>query len=184
MSFEYKLIRSKRKTIAIQVKSNLELVVRAPFKLKQREIDKFVLEKESWINAHLTEMKKALESVPSPFTDEELNLAVIKAKQIIPEKTAYWANVMNVNYNKITIRKQTTRWGSCSSKGNLNFNALLSFCPDDVVNYIVIHELAHRLEMNHSKRFWHIVLSFCPNYKEYYSWLKKDGKELIKKLRK
>ena len=89
---------------------------------------------------------------------------------------------MGVNPNRITIRNQRTRWGSCSSKGNLNFNCLLSLVPERVMEYVVVHELAHLIEMNHSKRFWKIVEEIIPDYKEQKRWLKENGDGLIRKL--
>ena len=82
------------------------------------------------------------------------------------QKTAFWAARMKVTYGRITIRDQKTRWGSCSSEGNLNFNCRLLFVPDRIVDYVVIHELAHRRFMNHSKAFWKEVEKYMPDYKE------------------
>ena len=82
---------------------------------------------------------------------------------------------MGVKYGRITVRRQKTRWGSCSSKGNLNFNCLLMLCPDFVVDYVVVHELCHLKQMNHSERFWAEVERVLPQYKEARKWLKENG---------
>ena len=96
--------------------------------------------------------------------------------------TGYWAEKIGVSYGRISIRGQKTRWGSCSSKGNLNYNYLLILCPDDVIEYVVIHELCHRIYMNHSKRFWEKIEEFCPNYRQARKWLKQNGNSLIVRL--
>lgn len=85
---------------------------------------------------------------------------------------------MGVTYGRISIREQKTRWGSCSSKGNLNFNWRLIFAPEEVVDYIVVHELAHRKEMNHSRAFYDVVASVLPDYKVQEKWLKENGEKL------
>lgn len=88
-----------------------------------------------------------------------------KIKEKIGSRTAYFAQIMGVNYGMITIRNQKTRWGSCSSKGNLNFNYQLYYLPSELLDYVVVHELAHRRHMNHSKEFWQEVEKYCPMYK-------------------
>jgi len=98
---------------------------------------------------------------------------VKQAKKILPEL------VEEFGYsNKITIRGQKTRWGSCSSQGNLNFNWRLMMAPLDVIKYVVLHELTHLKHMNHSSRFWLAVRDACPEYVKYKSWLKKNGRLL------
>jgi len=87
-----------------------------------------------------------------------------------------------VTYGRITIRNQKTRWGSCSSKGNLNFNCLLMLAPPEVLDYVVVHELCHRMEMNHSKRFWSLVETVLPDYREQEKWLKGEGAVLLRRM--
>lgn len=94
-------------------------------------------------------------------------------------RVEYFAKVIGVTYGKITIRNQKTRWGSCSSKGNLNFNCLLMLAPSEVLDYVVVHELCHRKQMNHSKAFWLEVEKVLPNYKEVRKWLKEEGSQMI-----
>lgn len=105
-----------------------------------------------------------------------------KARNHLASLTEYWAEKIGVSYGRISIRGQKTRWGSCSSKGNLNYNYLLILCPDDVIEYVVIHELCHRIYMNHSKRFWEKIEEFCPNYRQARKWLKQNGNSLIARL--
>ena len=104
------------------------------------------------------------------------------AKQVIPEKVAYYARLMNVTYGRISIRRQKTRWGSCSREGNLNFNCLLMLAPPEVLDYVVVHELSHRLEMNHSARFWAQVAKVIPEYRTPRKWLKEQGGRLMLRM--
>ena len=112
------------------------------------------------------------------LTQEELNKLVEQAKEVFPSKVAYFAKIVGVTYGRVTIRCQKTRWGSCSNKGNLNFNCLLMLAPPEIVDYVVVHELCHRLEMNHSPAFWAHVERVLPHYKKYRKWLKDMGGSL------
>ncbi len=99
-------------------------------------------------------------------------------KRVIEIRISYFSKIMGLNPGKITVREQKTRWGSCSSKGNLNFNWKLIMAPLEVLDYVVIHELCHMKEMNHSDRFWALVKELCPKYKQYRKWLKDNGSNL------
>ena len=112
------------------------------------------------------------------LTQDEIAYLVDDAKRLIPLRVDHYAKQMGVSYGRITIRSQHTRWGSCSSKNNLNFNCLLMLAPDDVLDYVVVHELCHLKEMNHSSRFWAEVQRVLPDYEMSYSWLRKHGAEL------
>ena len=98
-----------------------------------------------------------------------------KACVVIPRRVAYYAEKLGVSYGKITLRQQKTRWGSCSSEKNLNFNWKLILAPPGVLDYVVVHELCHLKEMNHSKAFWDEVGKVMPEYETYKLWLKENG---------
>ena len=187
-----KIIRSNRKTLAIQINPDLSVTVRAPMYAPQSDIERILREKESWIQKHIEkirEMKKKKketqgESVESEYlTNEEIKKLADKALQHIPKRVSYYAKQIGVTYGKITIRNQKTRWGSCSSKGNLNFNCLLMLTPPEVIDYVVVHELCHRKEMNHSVAFWAEVEKVIPNYKEQVKWLKENGGQIIGRMK-
>lgn len=174
----YRLIRSARKTISLQITQDGELLVRAPERIGRGEIDRFVESKRGWIEKHLRQTEP---DVPK-MTEAEFEELVRQAMEVIPKVVARFALVVGVTYGRITIRNQRTRWGSCSTKGNLNFNCLLLRVPQDVLEYVVVHELCHRKEMNHSPKFWAEVERVLPNYAESKRWLKENGSGLIRSL--
>lgn len=174
---KYELIRSRRKSLSLQVKMDGSVVVRSPQRLAKYRVDKFVEDHEEWIIAQQKKVAQYQENV-HVITDEERREGIERAKQIFPERVAYFATRMGVSYNRITIREQKTRWGSCSSAGNLNFNWKLVLLPSELLDYVVVHELAHRKEMNHSARFWAVVEKELPDYMERREKLKKLGRQL------
>ncbi|MBR4863753.1 MAG: M48 family metallopeptidase [Oscillospiraceae bacterium] len=176
---EYTVVRSKRKTVSIRITEKGAVEVRAPLYLADDRIHRFVVSKENWIRKHLQNRKAP--DCP-PFTEAELRALAHKALEVIPGRVAYFAPRVGVTYGRITIRNQKTRWGSCSTKGNLNFNCLLMLAPPEVLDYVVIHELCHRKEMNHSAGFWAAVERIYPEYKAARTWLKQNGAGLIARL--
>ena len=173
----YTLIRSDRKSIGIQITAD-GVVVRAPKRLSAAEIDRFVQSKRRWIEGHLSKIP-----APQPkFTQEEIETLAQRALTVIPDRVRHFAPIVGVSYGRITIRNQRSRWASCSGKGNLNFNCLLMLTPDHVIDYVVVHELCHRLEMNHSPAFWEQVERVLPDYQKSREWLKEHEKELIGRL--
>ena len=177
------VIRSNRKTVAIQVNSDLSVTVRAPHSASEKDIEEILKKKEAWINRHIEKIKKnkeRFEAEPTEkLTREKVIVLAEEALKVIPSRVEYFAKVIGVTYGKITIRNQKTRWGSCSSKGNLNFNCLLMLAPPEVLDYVVVHELCHRKQMNHSKAFWSEVEQVLPAYKEARKWLKEEGSQMI-----
>lgn len=186
------VIRSNRKTLAIQINPDLSVIVRAPMYAPQSDIERILREKEGWIQKHIEKIREQEEkkketqgeSVESEYlTNEEIKKLADKALQYIPKRVSYYAKQIGVTYGKITIRNQKTRWGSCSNKGNLNFNCLLMLTPSEVIDYVVVHELCHRKEMNHSVAFWAEVEKVIPNYKEQVKWLKENGGKIIGRMK-
>ena len=184
MTITYNLIRSRRKTLAVEIKSDGQIIVRAPYRMPKKEIDRFVLEKADWIEKHLNTVKKRQAARPQTkrLTSDEIRELADKALIDIPERVRHYAPYVGVSYGRITIRNQKTRWGSCSAKGNLNFNCLLMLAPPEVRDYVVVHELCRRLEMNHSSRFWAHVEKVLPNYRIHMKWLKDHGAEIMMRM--
>ena len=181
---DYKIIRSNRKSLGLEIKPDGQVIVRAPMRLSEREIQRFVIQHEDWIREHLEIIKQKQENRPEieRLTMQEIQELADQALKVIPERVAYYAQKVGVSYGKITIRNQKSRWGSCSSRGNLNFNCLLMLTPPEVIDSVVVHELCHRKEMNHSDRFYAEVLRVFPDYWKWNKWLKENGEGLIQRM--
>ena len=181
-----KVIRSNRKTISIQVNTDLTVTVRVPEYATNKDIDKILHDKESWIMKHMEQIREQNVRYESSglkhLTKAEIEDLADKALKYIPQRVEYFSKIVGVDYGRITIRNQRTRWGICSSKGNLNFNCLLMLTPTEVIDYVVVHELCHRKEMNHSKNFWIEVEKVIPDYKRSVKWLKNEGSQIIRLL--
>ena len=177
---KYTIIRSNRKTLALEVRPE-GIIIRAPQWATRAEIDRFVTSHEDWIAKRLKklrELEKQKEEL-EPLTEEEIKELVKKAKELIPERVRFFAPLVGVHPGRVTIRVQRTRWGSCSSKGNLSFNGLLMLTPPEVIDSVVVHELCHLKEMNHSKRFYGEVLRVFPEYSKWDRWLKDNGRSIL-----
>ena len=184
---EITVIRSKRKTISIQVNEDLSVIVRVPLRTSAKTINQVIQEKEPWIRAHIEKMEEQKAQQEKldlmPFTNAELHELAAKALEYIPKRVEYFSKKVGVDYGRSTIRNQKTRWGSCSGKGNLNFNCLLMLAPPEVIDYVVVHELCHRKEMNHSKAFWSEVERVIPDYKQSVKWLKENGPLIMQRAK-
>lgn len=161
---EYILIYSDRKTISASVKGG-KLTVRAPRTAPREVIEKFLQKHREWIVEHLIseQERKAKNEALTP--DEVVSLKR-EAKEYLKSKTEYFSNIMGLKYSRITITSAEGRFGSCSTKGNICYSYRLMLYPEAAREYVVVHELAHLVEMNHSKRFYAIVEKFLPDYKE------------------
>lgn len=182
---QYTVIRSGRKTLALQIRDG-QVIVRAPFCVGLATIESFVNSRRDWIEKQQNrgeERRKAVADL-KPLYPKDIAQLAKQAEQIIPERVKYYAERIGVSYGKITIRNQRTRWGSCTAKGDLNFNCLLMLAPPEVLDSVVVHELCHRKEMNHSKRFYSAVLSVFPEYERWHGWLKVNGYALLKRMEK
>ncbi len=210
----YTLIRSTRKTMALQITKEAEVVVRAPLQVPKREIDRFVASKQAWIERHLSEVKKNLAQreafqlnygshlrllgeryplrpktggkmgwdgrcffLPPNLTPAEIKKAArqiyrLLAGSILKERAEHLAQVTGLVPKAVKITDAKRRWGSCSSKGNINLSWRLLMAPKEAVDYVIVHELLHLQEPNHSPRFWALVAKILPDYKKRQAVLK------------
>ncbi|MDO4189616.1 MAG: M48 family metallopeptidase [Lachnospiraceae bacterium] len=183
MEIKYRLIKSNRKNLGLEINEK-GLTIRAPKWATNKEINAFVVKNEKWIMKHLQKYdnkKKEYEGIDK-LSNEEIKELAAKAMDYIPKRVEYYSKLIGVTYGRITIRNQKTRWGSCSSKGNLNFNCLLMLTPPEVIDSIVVHELCHRKEMNHSERFYAEVLRVYPEYHKWNKWLKENGGKIMYRM--
>ena len=226
-TLECRLLYSARKTLAIEIKPNAEVLIRAPKQVKDAQIIRFVESKKDWIvqkrqiavqrtlepepqfqlrcnQSYFCLGKKLLIIAPKVALSEQQQLTdagtmILHVKSSEPEQVhreaekqlrqialrefsqtaAFYASILQVSYQKITIKAQKTRWGSCSSKGNLNFNWKLLLLPPQLAEYVVVHELAHLRVMNHSPQFWRVVAEILPDYAERKKQLNKIGRNYL-----
>ena len=174
---EYTVIRSNRKSICIEISPDLQIKVRAPQKMLDSQIRAFVASKDKWITDHLVIMQERLESQAAntsrkPLSGSELAALAQKASIVISERVKHFAPIIGVTYGRITIRHQKTRWGSCSSSGNLNFNCMLMTTTPELIDYVVVHELAHIRHHDHSPAFYALIERYMPDWRERMKLLK------------
>lgn len=162
---EYKLIRSDRKSISIEITPSLEIIIRSPYRLPKADIEKFFLSHEKWINEKLEKMKKRIEKYPTQISETEAKALIQKAEQILPQKVSHYSRLMNLYPTALKITAAKTRFGSCSGKNSICFSYLLMRYPDEAIDYVVVHELAHIKHKNHSREFYALVEKYLPDYK-------------------
>jgi predicted metal-dependent hydrolase len=183
MEYQIRIIRSKRKTAVLQITAKGELVARVPRFMSVKEVKKFAEKHADWIEKNLSRILADKENAEPAFSDGEIRELKKKARSVIPEKVAYYSELLGVTWGKISIRTQSTLWGSCSMNGNLSFNCLLMLLPEAVIDYVIVHELAHRLQMNHSRQFWTEVEKIIPDYRNRRDFLKKEGGKYLARIK-
>ena len=161
---EFELIRSKRKTIAITISAG-KVIVRGPLSLTEKRAARIVEEHKDWIDRRLNKSKEKFE-LENSLSDREILELKKSAKAYFESKTKEYAHLMNLKYGRIIITSAKTRYGSCSSKGNICFSYRLMLRPEPAREYVIVHELSHLLEMNHSKKFYAIIEKYMPDYKD------------------
>ena len=216
-----KIIRTKRKTIALIIEANGDVIIRAPKRASKREINALVKKHAKWIKKRQAEARKRQDDFPPhQFAEgekffflgksyalqytgakkstlrlwgEKLQLAKSvqgkaefliekwykkEARQIFTERAEFYAQKYGFDYAKIKLSSAKRRWGSCSSIGNINLTWRLVMAPLDIIDYVIVHELCHLREQNHSKKFWAQVAAILPDYKERRKWLKENSARL------
>ena len=161
---EYKVIKSNRKTMTLSVNDNLEVIVKAPIFVSNSSIDDFVKRNALWINNAIENKKKQLEKFD--LSDGEIDALVKKAKAVIPSRVEHYSNLMKISPTGIKITKAKKRFGSCNGKNSLCFSCYLMLYPNEAVDYVVVHELAHIKHHNHSKDFYSLISKYMPDYKD------------------
>ena len=176
------LVRSSRKTLAVQIRADGTVIARAPLRMPKDRILRFLSEKASWIRMQqgkMQEREKMRQQACIHLDAAQEKELRERAKSVLAQRTAYFARQIGVTYGRITVRDQKTRWGSCSQTGNLNFNFRLILAPPEVLDYVVVHELCHRRQMNHSAQFWQEVAQVLPDYRKRKAWLTENGWRLM-----
>ncbi|MBQ6806701.1 MAG: M48 family metallopeptidase [Lachnospiraceae bacterium] len=180
----YTIVKSKRKTYAISIEEDGTVIFRVPLRTSNQQVMEIAAQKEHWIITHYLKIIEKKNSRPHSDLSAVQKSALEKrykdaAREYIPKRVAYYHTYTGGVYERITIRDQKTRWGSCSSNGTLSFNWRLMLAPPTILDYVVVHELCHLTHMNHSADFWAAVESVYPNYRNARKWLKEHGHELV-----
>ena len=162
----YELIRSRRKTLALEVTQDCRILVRAPLRLSQSRIDAFVESRSNWISKHLEIQQQRALSAPPPASPEEITALKSKARSILPAKVSYWSQKIGVTPTGLKITTAKKRYGSCSGKNSLCFSCFLMTYPEAAIDLVVVHELCHIREKNHGPRFYALLEQYLPDYKE------------------
>lgn len=162
----YELIRSRRKTLALEITRDCRVLVRAPQRLSQAKIDDFVERHADWISVHLEKQRLRAASAPPPPTDADIEALKAKARAVLPPKVAYWSQQMGLAPTGIKVTAARKRYGSCNSKNSLCFSCFLMNCPEEAIDLVVVHELCHIRERNHGPRFYALLEQYLPDHKE------------------
>jgi len=177
--FTYSTRRSKRaKKIRLVVQGDGAVYVVAPYRLGVRWVDRFIATKKKWILSKLKSLKKQVVTSSSHYSRTDYVMYKEAARKLVNERLQYFNSVYGYRFNRVSIKNQKTRWGSCSSNGNLNFNYKILFLPEKIRDYIIVHELCHLQELNHSKDFWNLVSVAFPDYKQVKNDLRKYSMSL------
>ncbi|MBP9694846.1 MAG: M48 family metallopeptidase [Candidatus Magasanikbacteria bacterium] len=159
----YTIKKSKRaRRLRIQITPK-GVTVTIPYRFSLVQAEKFVVSRLAWIHAAIAEMKKK-NSSPWVGTAKEYHAHKARATKLIKDRVVFWSKLYDFKYKSISIKNQRSKWGSCTRAGKLNFNYRLYFLPQDLVDYVVVHELCHLRHMNHSRAFWRLVEGIYPEY--------------------
>ena len=179
---DYAVVHSGRRTIAIQIQRDGRVVVRAPYAATAEDIRRVVDSHRDWVEKTVRRQQEQLAASPPEPTAREMEELARQGREYLPRRVAYWAARMDVMPTGLQITAARTRWGSCSARGSLSFNCLLMLAPPEVREYVAVHELCHRKQMNHSAAFWREVASCLPDYAAQRAWLREHGPALLGRL--
>lgn len=172
MNFSYDIIRTKRKTVGLQVKEDCSVIVRVPLNYSDEIVEIIVEKHSSWI-VKAIEKQRFLNENKTVYTNEDIAALKTKAAKIIFERVEYYSKIMKLEPTSVKITSAKRRFGSCSGKNGLCFSLYLADYPIEAIDYVVVHELAHIKHHNHSARFYALVEKYLPDYKRRAELLKK-----------
>ncbi len=162
----YRVFRSKRRSVSVEITPGLEVLVRAPQRMPQAMIEDFVERHRDWVETHLAKARERASRLPPEPTEEEKLELIRRAKELLPERVAHYSAVMGLTPTGITVTGAQKRFGSCSGKNRLCFSWRLMRYPQEAIDYVVVHELSHIRHKNHGSAFYALIASVLPDYKE------------------
>lgn len=172
------VVRSRRRTIGLHVGWDARLTVRAPLRASQRSIMEVVHAKRDWIVTAQDKMRRRQAEAPAPIPLSFVRDYKHQALKIISSRVHFYAEQMQLRPATVKVNRARRRWGSCSHRGSLNFSYRLFFAPLAVIDYVVVHELAHMRHLNHSRAFWNCVAAIMPDFRNHHRWLRENGHRL------
>ena len=173
---EYSTKRSNRaKRLRLAVYYDGSLIVTIPKNFPSSKVEKYIIEKSKWGLEKLEYFKKLSYSDALRIKDDQFEVYKDEAKKVVERRIKHFNKIYGFKFGKITIKAQKTKWGSCSKKGNLNFNFKIVALPKDIRDYIIVHELCHLKEFNHSQKYWNLVAKSIPNFRSIKNQLNNIG---------
>lgn len=163
---QYELIRSRRKTLALEITKDCRVLIRSPMNLSREKIDAFVESHAAWIQTHLEQQRQRMAAAPPPPTPADVEALKARARTLLPPKVTYWSVKIGVAPTGLKITTAKKRYGSCSGRNSLCFSCFLMNCPEEAIDLVVVHELCHIREKNHGPRFYALLAQYLPDYKE------------------
>jgi len=164
--FEYELIRSRRRTLALEITRDCRVLVRAPMRLSRARIDDFVSSRQDWIARNLASQRQRMAAAPPEPTAAEIAVLKKQAAEVLPEKVAYWSRKTGLIATGVKITTARRRYGSCSSRNSLCFSCFLMQYPEEAIDLVVVHELCHTKVRNHGPDFYALLEQHLPDYKD------------------
>ena len=183
IDYTWTVLRQRRKTVVLRAVAPDRIEVRVPMYMPEAGIRALLRDKSAIIQRLLSQAQARAGQAAEQgrLTEQDIRRLARQATAVLPGRLRHFAPLVGVSYGKVSVRCQKTRWGSCSAQGNLSFNCLLAAAPPEVLDYVVVHELCHRLEMNHSPRFWAEVARVLPGYEQPLRWFKPEGTVLMER---
>ncbi|MBQ8383235.1 MAG: M48 family metallopeptidase [Clostridia bacterium] len=166
-----KIVRSKRRTAAFSITREGEVVLRIPLWVSDKEAARLIADNQDKLRALVTRWERAQAAKPD-YRDEDIPRLKAIAAQRLPERIAYWSARMGLTPASVKITSAKGRFGSCSNRGSVCFSCFLMLYPDDAIDYVIVHELAHLKHMNHSPAFYRLVERYLPDYRRREALLK------------
>lgn len=171
---EYAIRKNRKaKRLKMTIYCGGDVIITVPWRMNFLNVERFIRQNSEWVIEKLKKMKREREhSIFVKHNPKEYRQLKDAARKLALERLEKWSEIYGIKYNRVFIRNQKTRWGSCSSSGNLNFNYKILLLPRRYADYIIVHELCHIKEFNHSKRFWNLVAQEIPEYEKIIEKLK------------
>ena len=163
---KYDVIRSRRRTLALEITKDGRLRVRAPLRTADAAIRAFVQAHEAWARTHLEKVRERQASSPPPQTEADIAALKAKAGAVLPGKVAHYAAILGVEPTGFRVTEARSRYGSCSAKNSLSFSCFLMLCPEEAIDLVVVHELCHIRHHDHSPAFYALLASVLPDHRE------------------